>query len=143
MALRTITNRKDFLALRTAKKAVRGAFVLQQKATGADAPLRVGYVASKKIGNAVSRNRAKRRLRAAALEILAPLEGGKRIESHAGQDVVLIARAAILTISFAALCQDLQSALNQINRPQKQKPTQTGLAGTGAMSDGNGPSQES
>ena len=58
--------------------------------------LRVGFTASKKIGNAVARNRAKRRLRAAASALL-PLSG------RAGHDYVLVARAGILVRDFRRL----------------------------------------
>ncbi|MGH6872309.1 MAG: ribonuclease P protein component [Rhizomicrobium sp.] len=66
--------------------------------------LRVGFTASRKVGNAVARNRAKRRLRAAAAALL-PLYGA------AGHDYVLVARAATLTRPFPALLEDLKAAL--------------------------------
>ena len=66
--------------------------------------LRVGFTASKKVGNAVARNRAKRRLRAAAAALL-PLYG------VAGHDYVLVARTATLARPFPALLEDLKAAL--------------------------------
>jgi ribonuclease P protein component len=66
--------------------------------------LRVGYTASKKVGGAVIRNRAKRRLRAAAAAVL-PLSG------LPGTDYVLVARRDTATRPFDSLVQDLAEAL--------------------------------
>ena len=71
--------------------------------------LRLGFTASKKIGNAVARNRAKRRLRAAAYALL-PLSG------RAGHDYVLVARAGILVRDFAALKDDIAEAARTAHR---------------------------
>jgi ribonuclease P protein component len=72
------------------------------------AVVRVGFTATKKsIGGAVARNRAKRRLRAAAHAQL-PLYG------VAGNDYVLVARAGTLTSPFADLLADLGTALNAL-----------------------------
>ena len=65
---------------------------------------RVGFTASRKVGNAVVRNRAKRRLRAAAAAVL-PLSG------RAGNDYVLVARPGTLTRPFDGLREDLAAAL--------------------------------
>lgn len=69
------------------------------------ATLRVGFTASRKIGGAVARNRAKRRLRAAAAAVL-PLYG------RGGNDYVLVARQDTLTRPFPGLLEDLTSALH-------------------------------
>jgi ribonuclease P protein component len=66
--------------------------------------LRVGFTATKKLGNAVTRNRAKRRLRAAAAQVLPGL-------GQAGRDYVLVARPGTLDRDFAQLTEDLASAL--------------------------------
>jgi ribonuclease P protein component len=70
-------------------------------------PLRLGLTASRKVGIAVQRNRARRRLRAAAAEIL-PLH------ASAGHDYVLIARAATVRRSYPALVEDLRTALRRL-----------------------------
>lgn len=76
--------------------------------TGDPAP-RVGYTCSKKVGNAVARNRAKRRLRAAADHVLPRL-------ARPGWDYVLIGKAqATAERPFPALLADLEGALARIH----------------------------
>jgi ribonuclease P protein component len=69
----------------------------------------VGITASKKVGNAVLRNRAKRRLRALARDVLRPL-------ALADHNYVLIARRTTPTRPYAALVQDLTQALNKLRK---------------------------
>jgi ribonuclease P protein component len=69
-----------------------------------DGTVRVGFTASRKVGGAVLRNRAKRRLRAAAAATL-PLLGRE------GHDYVLVARTATLSRPFAQLTSDLEKAI--------------------------------
>lgn len=68
---------------------------------------RVGFTVSRKVGNAVARNRARRRLRAAAERVMP--DHAKR-----GHDFVLIGRAATLKRPFAALVADLETALRRL-----------------------------
>lgn len=68
---------------------------------------RVGFTASRKVGGAVLRNRARRRLREAAEVVLAPA-------ARADRDFVLIARAATPTRPYAALIADLRQALDEV-----------------------------
>lgn len=68
----------------------------------------VGYTATKKIGNAVVRNRAKRRLRAAAGQVL-PLH------AKAGHDYVLIGRKETATRPFDLLREDLETAMKRVH----------------------------
>ena len=77
-------------------------------AQAAKGAFRVGFTASRKVGGAVERNRAKRRLKAAAHAIL-PLS------AHEGHDYVLIARAATISRNFADLSRDLTTALAAIH----------------------------
>jgi ribonuclease P protein component len=88
-------------------RRVAGAVTLEMAPTPAalrtEQTLRLGFTASKKIGNAVARNRAKRRLRAAAYTAL-PLLG------RPGHDYVLVARTGILTRDFALLKSDITEA---------------------------------
>ncbi|MBV9828209.1 MAG: ribonuclease P protein component [Alphaproteobacteria bacterium] len=108
-----LKTRADFLrvAARRSRAARRG-FVLQvaPAPSGTEASVRVGFTASRKVGNAVIRNRAKRRLRAAAAEIL-------RQRGQPGSDYVLIARAGgTVSQPYAELVGDLAGALRQLER---------------------------
>ena len=58
-----LKKRADFLRAANARRQGTSGFHLQARERGDDAPFRVGYTCSKKVGNAVARNRAKRRLR--------------------------------------------------------------------------------
>jgi len=108
-----LTKRADFLAAARHVRRVAGVVTLEIAPTPdlAQNPqtLRLGFTATKKIGNAVSRNRAKRRLRAAAYAAL-PLS------ARPGHDYVLVARAGILTRDFAALKGDIAEAARAAHR---------------------------
>jgi ribonuclease P protein component len=111
-----LKTRADFLRVAaTRARAVRAGLILQAApqpgADGAKPPPRVGYTASRRVGNAVARNRAKRRLRAAAATLL-PRHG------TAGMDYVLIARATTGARRYTELLADLEGALRQLGRPQ-------------------------
>ena len=85
-------------------------FVLLMRPRGdGDPTIRIGYTVTKKIGNAVVRNRIKRRFRALARELL-PTEG------VAGADHVLIGRDGGLTRDYAQLRDDLSKALRKVRR---------------------------
>lgn len=71
------------------------------------AGIRVGFTCSKKVGNAVARNRAKRRLRAAVREIVAS-------EGQPAHDYVVIGRTETLRRPYALLLQDLRTALKRV-----------------------------
>ena len=84
-------------------------FILQARNRGDGAGVRVGYTCSKKVGNAVARNRAKRRLREIARDVLAR-------EGRPGWDYVLIGRqGATAERPFASLTADLSRALLKVH----------------------------
>jgi ribonuclease P protein component len=101
----TFKQRKDFLRLASrGRKIARPGFVMQILRNQSDAPLRAGYTATKKLGNAVARNRARRRLKEAARLTLAG-------QNLAGVELVLICRQETATIPFEALRQNLAATL--------------------------------
>ena len=114
LCLTTLRNRPDFLRAASARRHGTPGFLLQARARGdGEATVRVGYTASKKIGNAVARNRAKRRLREVARKVLTTL-------GHPGWDYVLVARpGATIARPFTDLLADLTNALRLIHREGK------------------------
>jgi ribonuclease P protein component len=113
--IETLRHRPDFLRAAQGRRQGTPGFLLQARKRGpeeATAPglLRVGFTCSRKVGNAVARNRARRRLREIARSIL-PQAGCP------GWDYVLVGRPeATVTRDFAALRDDLRRALSQIHR---------------------------
>ena len=108
-----LKRRAEFLRVAGAgRKSVTPGLILQvapQPDTAASPeglPLRVGFTASRKVGIAVERNRARRRLRAAVQQVMA-------LHAAPGRDYVLIARAGTAGRPFAALLGDLEAALRQ------------------------------
>lgn len=111
----TLVKRADFLRASKASRQPCPAFLLQARKRDPSECVtcpRIGYTCSKKVGNAVTRNRAKRRLRAVAREVLPCL-------AHDGWDYVLVGRPdATTTRDFKAMCDDLRRALTKLHRPQ-------------------------
>lgn len=107
-----LKRRREFLTVASSgRKAVAPGLILQAGRPAADGEsasrLRVGFTASRKVGNAVARNRARRRLRAASETVL-------RAHGAPGHDYVLVARAATLTRPYPELLGDLAGALKRL-----------------------------
>lgn len=122
-ALVVLTKRADFLAAARARRQTAPAFLLQARKRACEecsSEIRVGFTCSKKVGNAVARNRAKRRLREIARRALPE-------HARPGWDYVLIGRRDVTASrDFAALHADLVSALSRIHaaaKPRRGKAT--------------------
>jgi ribonuclease P protein component len=122
LAVEIIRKRAAFVAAARGRRVAMPAFILQarRRPPGEEGNLvRVGFTASKKVGNAVARNRAKRRLREIARKVL-PQHG------RAGWDYVLIGRPGITgTRNFALMLQELIEALRTVHarrRPEQERP---------------------
>lgn len=121
-AMTTLTRRADFLRAASARRQGTAGFLLQARRRDPAEPvafhvIRVGYTCSRKLGNAVARNRAKRRLRALAREVI-PTQG------QGGWDYVLVGRPeATASRDFAELRADLGRALARVHAgPDPRSP---------------------
>ncbi|MEO0751027.1 MAG: ribonuclease P protein component [Pseudomonadota bacterium] len=110
LCVSTLKKRGEFLALNRAKRQAMPTMVVQARDRRDGTPdVRVGYTCSKKLGNAVARNRAKRRLRAAAQQVL-------NAQARPGWDYALIGRAgATAERPFEELTQHLATALRKLH----------------------------
>lgn len=95
--IETLKNRGDFLrAAKIGQKSVSASIIVQSIKNNLGI-IRVGFTASKKVGNAVARNRAKRRMRSLIAEISLTV----------GYDYVLIARGGILNVDWDDLIKEV------------------------------------
>jgi ribonuclease P protein component len=120
LRLEHLTKRPQFLAAAKGLSSARGAVLCQMLARCDDQPtIRIGFTATKRLGGAVVRNRAKRRLRQAARQVLSVL--GKP-----GADYVFIARQGAATRPWERLVEDMQRALLSLapkpDTPRSRQP---------------------
>ena len=99
-----LKKRPDFLACAQAAHCARGAVLVQARPRDAEPLVRAGFTATKRIGGAVERNRAKRRLREAERLLLPAL-------ASPGFDYVFVARGGVTTRPWPRLLDDVKSAL--------------------------------
>ncbi len=113
IVIQRLKRRAEFLAAAKAPSCARGAVVVQALPRQGQQVIRAGFTATRKIGGAVVRNRAKRRLREAA-RLLLPLHG------RPGLDYVFIARSGTAARAWPRLLDDVKSAL--ISLAANQRP---------------------
>lgn len=128
-----LKRRADFLSAGKGARTQAPAFTIQARDRRDPHSPRVGFTITKKTGNAVERNRIRRRLRAAARSVI-PRAG------QAGFDYVIVARRSALSSPFAAMLNDLEGALRRLHerksghapaRPSRRKEP----AGDGEQDD--------
>jgi len=134
-----LKRRTDFRAAAAGARAPGSAFVLQARRRGEQGqesnqesdkeagPVRIGFTVSKQVGNAVERNRVKRRLR--EIVRLAPATA-----LYAGHDYVLIGRRAALQAKFGDMARDFGAALHRVHQAQAGKRGETAAAKAGTVS---------
>jgi|SRR5579862_9277240 len=124
-----LKRRVDFRAAAGAMRAPAAAFLVQARCRADGAALRVGFTVSRQVGNAVERNRVRRRLREmvrlAAAETL-----------QAGHDYVLIGRRAALNRPFDQMLRDFAIAVRRIHT---SAPERTGGAPKRALHEAGSP----
>jgi ribonuclease P protein component len=103
-----LKQRADFLAAASGLKTTATAFVLQARQRMDRGPARLGFTVSKKVGNAVERNRVRRRLR----EMVRPSDANRM---RSGHDYVLIGRRAALKVPFARIAEEFEGALRRVH----------------------------
>jgi len=126
MAITRLTQRKQFLFVARGLRAQRACLIVQARKSDDDrSGIGSGFTATKKTGNAVRRNRAKRRLRAASQQLL-PRFG------HDGWDYVFIARKQTASTKWTQLLDDMKAALLSLRnnsgtrRTSNQHPRHSG-----------------
>jgi ribonuclease P protein component len=127
-----LRKRADFLGAAAGPRASVDGFVLQARERPDTGPPRVGFTVSRKVGNAVERNRVRRRLR----EVVR-LSDADRFK--AGSDYVLIGRRAALDLPFARLVEEFARALERVQqqrRPPRRPAAHRGDETAGAVRAG-------
>jgi|CXWK01.1.fsa_nt_gi ribonuclease P protein component len=126
-AFETIKKRRDFLAVRGGEKASSSAFLIEAKRRRTDETAgreqtpsaRFGFTITKKLGNAVRRNRIRRRLKAAVAALAGTHAAG-------GYDYVIVARNAAFDRPYADLVADLATALKRVHGEGGRKSRRSG-----------------
>jgi ribonuclease P protein component len=108
-----LRHRADFLAVANGARMNSAAFVVQSRVRDDEGPVRIGFTVTKKNGTATERNRIRRRLR----ELVKRMDA---VSMRPHSDYVLVGRRAALNRDFAAMLDDLHSALRRLDRAPPQ-----------------------
>lgn len=114
----TLKKRSEFLRIRGGARSSTASFVLETKlraepdAAAGSGP-RFGFTVTKQLGSAVTRNRIRRRLKAAVALAAAS-------QARPGYDYVLIARSPALDRPFAELKKELEDALHRVHHAPRR-----------------------
>jgi ribonuclease P protein component len=131
-----LRRRADFRAVSNGARTSAGGFALQALRRAEAGPTRIGFTVSKQVGNAVERNRVRRRLR----EIVRLTADGVMRDGH---DYVLIGRRAALTLPFGALRRDFDAALDRIHTREltarREGGARTGAVGAPSLHEAGSP----
>ncbi len=120
--IRSLRKRLNFVGMRSGRRQHSASFVLQMRERRhnvASGPVRIGYTVTKKVGNAVERNRIKRRMRAV---VARAMPTGAR-QAH---DYVLICKRAALNANFDKMVAELGTSLNRVHRNTNKSGNQNG-----------------
>jgi len=120
--LERLLTRRDYLAVAKGKRVGRPSFLIQALERPAGGPPRFGFTVTRKIGNAVVRNRVRRRLKEAVRLI-------GRSAAIPGTDYVLVGRAGALDRSFDRIIADLAGALAELGARGTTSPPATARQG--------------
>ena len=119
-----LKRRTDFQAAATGRRTAARGFVLQARRRAEKGPARIGFTVSRQVGNAVERNRVRRRLR----EVVRLAARG---DMRSGHDYVLIGRRATLALPFEAMRRDFDTALGRLHDADDAARGDGGVAGGG------------
>ena len=132
LAVERLRRRSEFRAVATGLRAPAAAFTLQALRRADEKAPRVGFTVSKQVGNAVERNRVRRRLREIIrLSAAAAVTAGEPKTTaglRSGHDYVLVGRRAALLAPFTEMMRELDTALGRIHKSER--------AGTGGARGG-------
>ncbi len=110
--MQRLKRRADFLAAAAGARVSLPAFMMQARDRRDHAAPRIGLTVTRKTGNAVERNRIRRRLREAARTVVGSA-------GRAGFDYVLVARRPALDAPFPALVSELEQAVGRVHRSSR------------------------
>jgi ribonuclease P protein component len=106
----TLKRRADFLRVRGGPKWSGPAFLMDTRPSLQPGPPRIGFTVTKKLGNAVVRNRIRRRLREA-------VRAGLTAGAQPNHDYVVVARPPAIDRPFQDLVRDVEAAFRRLHKP--------------------------